>query len=107
MGKLNICQVIHDCHCIVQQNNKIIDFDLLKVGKFHFSACWHSYRAEYSVLSGAHTYPRIFSIPPRLYFDMFALSLTALVTPYNHRSAVDDREQYNKDIHMEQIFSLY
>ena len=23
-----------------------INFDLLKVGKFHFSACWHSYRAE-------------------------------------------------------------
>ena len=32
---------------------------------------------------------------------MFALSLTALATPYNHRIfAVDDREQYNKDIHI-------
>ena len=37
--------------------------------------------------------------------DRFALSLTALATPYNHRIfAADDREQYNKDIHMEQIF---
>ena len=37
-------------HCAAKHIiNKIIDFDLLKVGKFHFSACWHSYRAEYSV----------------------------------------------------------
>ena len=38
---------------------------------------WH---IEQNILScsGAHTY-RIFSIPPRLYLDMFALSLTVLI----------------------------
>ena len=75
--------VVYDLGIHIQLSFPLINFDLLKVSKFHFSACWDNYRAEYSVLSGVHTYSRIFSIPSRLYLDMFALSLTALA---NHKS---------------------